>query len=80
MGYHTVTEGAKATDHLDMLASQLVKEFRANVMTFRFGNAPTGCDDPGHCQSHSQGRLFKEDIRQYLFEHARVSPVISMQI
>jgi len=73
MGYHTVTEGAKASGHLDVIADQLLRESRIAVMTFGPEMRPHVIMTPLIANLLAKEGLSKKDVQQYLFEHARIS-------
>ena len=67
------TQGAKAKDHLDMLAGLLQKQFRGNVMTFGPEMHPMIVMTPVIANLLAKEGVSKKDVRQYIFEKARVT-------
>lgn len=72
MSAHTTTIGAKAKDHLNMLATLLISQFAGINMTFGPEMHPQVVMTPVIANLIAKEGLSKKDIRQYLFEHARI--------
>ena len=73
MGYHVVTEGTTAKEHLDVLVRRMKMAFRAPVMCYGPEMHPQVVMPPVIARLIAAEGYSKADVQRYLFENARVT-------